>query len=264
MFVSGETRHYNNLMILLSSSLLPALRSFFQPEIPAYPVGLHVINTKHGRLYADRWPNPRAVLAESAGNYTLTGDPEVLMPDELRPLVRGFVSAPEEFDPLLRAAFPELGLWARVVYELCDAPGFTIPEGVVVRRMVAEDSLRLAHVSPDLAWVGKTWGGIAGLAASGRAWGAFVGKRLVSIACTFFQGDHYEDIGVVTEADFRRQGLSVACAGRLCEDILARGCRPSWNTSPDNFASIRVAEKLGFEWLRGDRLYIIGVTVPTS
>jgi len=250
-------------MLLLSPFQFTTLRTFFRPELPAYPVGLHVINTGHGRMYVDRWPAPRAVLAESAGNYCLTGDSQALSPHDLQPLVRGFVSAPVAFEPLLYAAFPGLYLWDRVVLELRRAPGFVEPLGFTVRRLDAADSLRLAGVSPDLAWVAKTWDGPSGLGASERAWGAFAPDgRLVSIANTFFQGDRYEDIGVATEPEFRRRGLSAACAGRLCQNILAHGCWPSWNTSPDNHASLRVAAKLGFEWQRDDRLYVIGVAVP--
>jgi GNAT superfamily N-acetyltransferase len=249
-------------MIHISSAKYPSLRSFFHPETPAYPVGLHVLNTGNGRIYADRWPDQRAVLAESAGNLALNGDPRALSPEDLRPLVRGFTSAPKAFAPLLGDAFPDMKLWQRVVLELRGAPRFAEPQGAAIRRLRAAD-VSLAEIAGEgLAWVGKTWGGMAGLAASGRAWAAFVEGRLVSLACTFFQGDRYEDIGVATLPEFRRLGLSAACAGRLCQDILARGCLPSWNTSPDNLASLRVAEKLGFEWQRDDRLYVVGVEIP--
>ena len=251
-------------MIHLHPLQIPLLRSFFHPETPACLVGWHVINSGHGHLYADRWPEPRAVLAESAGNYALAGDPLALAPEDLRPLVRGFVSAPENFAPLLYESFPDLGLWERVVLVLRGAPRFNQPAGVEFRRLEAADAPRLMELGDDLAWVGKTWGGVAGLAASGRAWGAFAGEQLVSAACTFFQGSRYEDIGVVTRPAFRRMGLSTACAGLLCREILARGCLPSWNTSPDNAASLRVAEKLGFEWQRAGRLYVIGAAVPAA
>jgi RimJ/RimL family protein N-acetyltransferase len=58
--------------------------------------------------------------------------------------------------------------------------------------------------------------------------------------------------------------LSVACAGALCLDIQNRGRIPSWGTSPDNRASLRVAEKLGFSFRRRDYLYVIGIPVPPS
>ena len=76
-------------------------------------------------------------------------------------------------------------------------------------------------------------------------------------------GQTYEDIGVVTIAKYQRQGLSTACTAALCRDVRARGHQPVWETSPDNTASLRVAEKLGFQVDRKDVLYALGVSVPT-
>jgi RimJ/RimL family protein N-acetyltransferase len=72
----------------------------------------------------------------------------------------------------------------------------------------------------------------------------------------------YEDIGVVTEPEWRGRGLSLACAGALCENIQGRGRRPSWSTAPENTANVRVAEKLGFAVQRRDCLYVVGSAVP--
>jgi len=82
------------------------------------------------------------------------------------------------------------------------------------------------------------------------------------VAGTFFAGAQYEDIGVVTEPGFRRRGLNTACAAALCRDVRARGHTPSWSTSADNLASLRVAEKLGFVRHRSDVLIVTGVEVP--
>jgi GNAT superfamily N-acetyltransferase len=60
----------------------------------------------------------------------------------------------------------------------------------------------------------------------------------------------------------RGQGLSTACAGAVCQDARDRGHLPSWTTSPDNAASLRVAAKLGFTLRRRDRLLVAGVPVP--
>ncbi len=68
--------------------------------------------------------------------------------------------------------------------------------------------------------------------------------QLVTVACTFFLGKTYEEIGVATELTFRGLGLSPACVPALCRGIQARGHQVSWTTSPDSRASIRVAEKL--------------------
>jgi RimJ/RimL family protein N-acetyltransferase len=239
-----------------------ALRPWFVPERPGPLVGLHVINTGNGSLLADRWPRPRAVLAEVAGNWSLAGDPDALEEADLRGLLAGFVEAPARFLPLLRAAFADLVLWDRLVFALGGRPRPPPAAGGRVRRLRDDDAGPLGELGEETAWVAKTWGGPAGLAASGTGWGAFAGGRPVSVACPFFVGERYEDVGVATEPGFRGAGLSTACAAAVCADILERGRAPSWTTSPDNLASLRVAEKLGFSAVRRDRLYVVGVPVP--
>lgn len=95
-------------MIQLSSGQTPALRDWFLLERPGPLVGPHVVNTGNGGIYVDRWPDPRAVLAKTAGNLSLPGEPGAMTPEDLHPRIRGFVDAPEAFAPLLRAASPDL------------------------------------------------------------------------------------------------------------------------------------------------------------
>jgi hypothetical protein len=71
-------------------------------------IGAHVIQTGHGACWADCWPTPRALLVESAGNYTLSGDVHALATAEIQPHIKGFVATAEAFAPLLRAAFPDI------------------------------------------------------------------------------------------------------------------------------------------------------------
>jgi RimJ/RimL family protein N-acetyltransferase len=172
------------------------------------------------------------------------------------------IEAPPSFIPLLQAAFPDLRLWPRVVYSLPGVLHFVLPDNYEVRRLMAIDTPYLQSLSSASSWIAKTWGGAAGLAASGLAWGAFDHGQIVAVACTFFLGKQYEEIGVTTEPEYRGYGLSVSCAGALCQDIRARGRVPSWTTSPDNLASIRVAQKVGFTHQRDDCLYVTGMPIP--
>ncbi|HZD03082.1 MAG TPA: GNAT family N-acetyltransferase [Actinomycetes bacterium] len=244
-------------MVPISHEQLATLEHWFTPDRPGPLVGLHVIRTGNGTCLVDRWPEPRALLVETAANYSVAGDPEALAPADLRGRLRGFVEAPPPFVPLLRAAFPRLLVWDRVVLAL-DGPLRPAPAPrQLVRRLGAGDAAALAALSEGSSWVSRTWGGPAGLASSGTAWGAFSLDRLVSVAGVFFVGDHYEEIGVATEPGFRGRGLSSACAGAVCADILRRGHTPSWTTSQDNAASVRVAHKLGFALRRHDHLYVI-------
>jgi hypothetical protein len=223
----------------------------------------HTVLTGVGRWWVDRWPDPRTVVVACAGNYVIHGAPDAIPVDELRAIVKGFVAAPPAFAPVLARLSDRYTAWPRLVYELADDwPGPASVDGVTVRPLGPDDTTAVVGLDPSLQWIAATWDGPAGLASSGYAWGAFVLGRLVSVACTFFRGSRYEDLGVVTAPNLQRRNLSTLCTRALCADVLARGRRPSWSTSTDNAASQRVAEKAGFRWVRDDVLYAIGVDVP--
>jgi RimJ/RimL family protein N-acetyltransferase len=253
-------------LVPLSREQLATLRSWFLPERPGPLIAQHLLATGNGSCLADRWPDPRALVVETGGNYTLAGDPGALDPAGLRGRVVGFVEAPARFEPLLRAAARELHEWPRVILTL-EGQGRPPPEprgSFQVRRLGPGDAGPLAGLGEETAWIAKTWGGPEGLAAAGTAWGAFAGDRLVAVACPFFVGEAYEDLGVVTEPGFRRLGLSTACAGAVCRDVRRRGRIPSWTTSPDNTASLGVAARLGFTLQRQDRLLVVDIPVPDA
>lgn len=224
----------------------------------------HVLATGHGRCWVDDAARPRAVLAETAGNFLLSGDPDVVDPATLRPLITGLVAAPPRFVPLLHATFSQVTRWERVLYvapqrPLASAP---VPQHGPVRRLTSADTGAVRAVHPNIAWIAKTWGGPAGLAASGHGWGAFRERDLVAVACTFFVGARYHELGVATDPEHRGRGLATTCAWHAMWHAVSVGRIASWSTSPDNRASRRVAEKLGFALLRHDALYAIGIPVP--
>jgi RimJ/RimL family protein N-acetyltransferase len=183
---------------------------------------------------------------------------------QLRGHIAGFVEAPEDFLPGLQAAFPGMRTWPRLIKQLKKAPPPLPTTGSQVQPITDEDAGVLAGLSAEIEWISKTWGGPDGLAASGYAWGAFEEDRIVSVACTFFLGEQFEDIGVVTEPEYRGRGLAAACAAALCRDIQDRGRIPSWTTSPGNEVSLRLVARMGFEFHREDSLYVIDRPVPGS
>ena len=248
-------------MIQITRTQAAELRPWFVPEEAGPLVGLHVIQTGNGTVLVDRWPRPSAVLIETGGNYSLRGEPDAVEVSSLRVVV-GLIDAPEGFLPLLKSTFPGMAVWPRVTFELSRSPTNGHVPGASVRRLGRDDERQLRRLAPEMAWIWQTWGDPKGLASSARAWGAFLDGRLGSVACTFFVGERYEEIGVVTEPDFRGLGLSPSCAAALCADIRHRGRIPSWTTSPDNTASLRVAKKLGFEVARRSSLYVVGMPVP--
>jgi RimJ/RimL family protein N-acetyltransferase len=239
-----------------------ALRPWFTPERPGPLVFEHVARTGHGRVRVDRWPDPHVVIAELPGNLSMRGDPEHLPPDALTGL-SGFVDAPPEWLPALRACDPRVAPWDRLIAVLpADVP-IPAPDPDV-RLLTPDDAPALADLSTESAWIAETWGGVPGMLAAGTARGALVAGRVAAIAVPFYVGGSYEDIGVVTEPDHRRKGLSTACAGALVADIRARGHVPTWSTSPDNVGSRGVAARLGFVHEREDVLYALRTAIPVS
>jgi RimJ/RimL family protein N-acetyltransferase len=243
-------------MIELSRDQLASLSRWFVPERPAL-MALHVLNSGYGACFADRWPEPRALLVTIGSICSLLGDPAALVPADLR-RATGLIYFPPAFLPLVQAAFPQLRPIDRVFFDLDHKPIAVPTAGFPIRRLQRGDANHLANLSPDCAFVTATWGGPVGLAASGYAWGAFSRGTLAAVACTFFLGNQTEDVGVATEHAYRGRGLASAASARLCHDILGRGRVPTWTTSTDNPASIRVAEKLGFAPAGAEQLYVLG------
>ncbi|TQM14347.1 GNAT acetyltransferase-like protein [Pseudonocardia kunmingensis] len=248
------------VVLTVAPDRLPALRPWFAPERPGPLIFEHVARTGHGRVQVDRWPDPRVVVAALPGNLALRGAPDRLPPDALDGAA-GFVEAPPDWLPALRAADPAAGVWNRLVAVLPAGVAVRAPD---VRLLTPADAPAFAALDADSAWIAETWGGVPGLLAAGVARGVVVEGRVAALAVPFYVGGTYEDIGVVTEPAHRRRGLSTACAAALVADIRARGHVPTWTTSPDNTGSLAVAARLGFVHDRDDVLYALRTRVPVS
>lgn len=76
-------------------------------------------------------------------------------------------------------------------------------------------------------------------------WGCFTGGRLVAVG-SGYRRNGFMDYGVLTDPEFRGQGLArhVVCA--LTDDTLERGLIPQYRCTRVNRASRRVAEAAGF------------------
>ncbi|MFF5126540.1 GNAT family N-acetyltransferase [Streptomyces syringium] len=219
----------------------------------------HVRATGTGRWWADRPLEPRARAVSCAGYAVLGGDPRAVAPEALAPLAHSYFAAPDRFLPVLGAAFERVVPWERMIW-VQDAPEHDrlLSPVVTVRRLTGRDASAVRQLGPDLTWIAESWGGPCRLAASEHCWGAFRDGRLLSLACTYFLGDRYEDIAVATVPGERGKGLAATCVRGLCADIAARGRTPSWTCSRHNEPSRRLAAKAGFRLVREYVHYAVG------
>ncbi|MCX4695853.1 GNAT family N-acetyltransferase [Streptomyces sp. NBC_01408] len=239
-------------MIEIAPRQLPALSRWFPTGSPG-PGALaeHVLTTGVGHWWADRPDQPRVLAVSCADHVLLRGDPSALAPDSLKRFAGQYVETPARFRPSLGPAFERVVPWERMLYvhqAQVDLPG--PPRGVTVRRLTPEDAPALADLHSESAWIHASWGGPAGLAASGHGWAAFAKGRILSVACTYFLGSAYEDIAVLTVPDRRRERLALACVAGLTADIQARGHTASWCCSRDNRPSRLLAWSSGFRLTR--------------
>ncbi|MEU9121576.1 GNAT family N-acetyltransferase [Streptomyces sp. NPDC048506] len=235
-------------MIALTPAQLPSLPRWFADGPPgATALAEHALLSGAARCWADRAVDPRAVAVACAGHLLLRGEPTALAPLALAPFTAHYVQAPARFLPLLAGAFERLVPWERMVYlRRVTVAAPRPPHGVTVRRVTPDDAPALAALGADLAWIHASWGGPAGLAASGHGWAAFRRDRVLALACTYFRGSTHEDIACLTVPAHRRQHLALACVTALCRDIEARGHTPSWTCSRDNRPSRLLAWTAGF------------------
>ncbi len=84
------------------------------------------------------------------------------------------------------------------------------------------------------------------LFADGAAAGAIVHGKLRALAHTNALSERFGDIGAKTDKAYRGRGFATACASIVAEEIQGAGRIPVWSAGEDNWASLRVAEKLGF------------------
>jgi hypothetical protein len=155
-------------------------------------------------------------------------------------------------EPVAAAAETESVRLLDDVYHELRAP-VTVP-GVAGVRLLGKPDWPLIEAAADL--VGDGADRLRVMLQDGHVAGAIRDDRLVALAYTFALSDRHADIGVVTNAQWRGQGLATAAAGLVAGAIQQGGRVPVWSCGSTNLASMRIAARLGFVEV-GRRVYLI-------
>ena len=123
----------------------------------------------------------------------------------------------------------------------------TKPAAVFEDSAVRHLSIRDAGLLAAYGLHGGDFGSLPRLLLDGVVAGAVVDGQVVGTAHTSAVTDRYADIGVETQEAWRGRGFATAAASIVAMRVQEQGRIPVWSCGEDNLASLRVAEKLGFE-----------------
>lgn len=125
-----------------------------------------------------------------------------------------------------------------------------------VRELTTQDRNLIASAPIEIQ--GSGYEDMKTMLSEGIVAGAVDADQLVSIAHTSGVTDLHGEIGVGTLEPWRKRGLCSAAASIVSNRLQKQGRVPVWSTGEDNFASLRVAEKLGFREA-SRRTYVIPI-----
>ena len=125
-----------------------------------------------------------------------------------------------------------------------------------VRELTMQDRNLIASAPIEIQ--GSGYEDMETMLSEGIVAGAVDADQLVSIAHTSGVTDLHGEIGVGTLEPWRKRGLCSAAASIVSNRLQEEGRVPVWSTGEDNFASLRVAAKLGFREA-SRRTYVIPI-----
>lgn len=157
----------------------------------------------------------------------------------------GYIVAPPPWHELIARALPRAQVRPFMLYRWPTDHRPAAPADADVRLLAPSDRAALQRLGEP--WIWKHFGSAEAMLDESRAFGAFAGERLVSVAVGFAWSGDFEDLAVATHPHHRGEGWATRCTAPLAADVLARGRQPVWKTLVNNTPSRRVAEKVGFD-----------------
>jgi RimJ/RimL family protein N-acetyltransferase len=122
------------------------------------------------------------------------------------------------------------------------------------RTLLAHENMQnIAHVRSEIKWM---WPSEERFYEHGLGIAAIVDQRAVCWCTAEYVSPQRCGIGIATDPAYERRGLATATAAHFVLEAQRRGIAPYWECGSWNVASIRVAEKVGFEPIAEERYWI--------
>ena len=221
-------------------------------ETPETVIPLHLMSQGTCQAYVIGDPaTPTAVIVQSNSQpdepFGIGNDPEGLWAllqhlDDWKVVDVSPTVAPR-LGAIIREATGRRAWYYDDLYHTLTRPAPVIDDPTV-REFTRDDTDLLLAAGVDGA---DFRGGLPALLDAGTVAGAVVDGRIVSTAQTAAVTASYADIGVATDEQWRGRGFATTAASIVARRIQETGKTPVWSCGEDNIASLRVAQKLGFQ-----------------
>lgn len=113
----------------------------------------------------------------------------------------------------------------------------------------------LHNIDSVVGWVRSYWCSNREFAQTGFGLCLLMGDTVASWCLSVYVSGRNLELGLATVPDFRNKGLATLTAAACVEHCLINGIVPHWHCWDDNYPSVAVAGKLGFERPTGYTVY---------
>ncbi|PYZ91750.1 hypothetical protein CR194_19200 [Salipaludibacillus keqinensis] len=93
----------------------------------------------------------------------------------------------------------------------------------------------------------RFWGNVATFLHQGLGICAIKDKRVIAECTSIYRSKSQAEIDIFTHDEFRGRGLAFQVAKRFIQECLDRRLIPTWDCNIENEASMKLADKLGFD-----------------
>ncbi|MGE7907565.1 GNAT family N-acetyltransferase [Peribacillus sp. NPDC094092] len=120
-----------------------------------------------------------------------------------------------------------------------------VPKDFIVKRI--DEKIITESLEFNESYYNEYWGSVSNFLENGFGYCLLHNDTVVSECTSIFSSSQFAEIDIATQNKYRGMGLAQNVADIFIEHCIERNLEPNWDCDVNNFASIKLAERLGFE-----------------
>ncbi|MBD3861719.1 GNAT family N-acetyltransferase [Bacillus sp. 28A-2] len=259
-------------MHLLWQQMASSMKEGIRQIDPAYPVFVDAVMDGfiQGNLYVDNAEHPLVYFLEAAcGIYYVAGKREAELSRCLAFIVEAYerqrrrngrftvFSANPLTDEMMKKCLgSHLNEMERHAYVFVPHAHSHVPAPHQDDRVVRtnEQVITASRAFPP-SYYKSYWGETARFLSKGIGIAILDGENVVSECVSIFSSEDRVEIDIWTDEACRGKGLALLAGQHMIRACLENERTPHWDCDVHHLASIKLAEKLGFQWTKTYRLF---------